>query len=103
MTATADQVGPSPGADRPSLLAMNPDNPAATARRRAALLNAFDALPANVRADLLELIESAAYSQSTTVDRLAVRDMRLIVDEIYRLGGLLLCGATPSSCSTGRT
>jgi hypothetical protein len=50
------------GADRPSVLAINPRNREASAERRTKLLAAFDALDEDTRADLLEEAETMTYS-----------------------------------------
>lgn len=58
MTTTAyPEMGPG-RPSRVSELVMEPDNDRLRARRRAALLAAFDALPADYRADLLEAAEN---------------------------------------------
>lgn len=77
-----------PGVTRParpsraSELVMNPDNDAAAVRRRARLLETFDALPADIRADLLEAAEDLAgtFSGRYEPERIAARR---IIERIY--------------------
>jgi hypothetical protein len=64
------------GADRPSCLAMNPGNREASAARRTRLLAAFDALPEDTRADLLELVETVAFAAGeASLERSDLRDL----------------------------
>ena len=52
---------PGEGADRPSVLAINPRNREASAARRVKLLAAFGSLSEDDRADLLEAVESITH------------------------------------------
>jgi hypothetical protein len=65
---------------------MNPSNREASAARRAALLAAFDAQPADDRADLLEAVEKLAAS-AKGVDE-ARDEARAILARVYTLAGL---------------
>jgi hypothetical protein len=78
---------PSRDAGRPSCLAMNPNNREASAARRVKLLKAFDSLDENIRADLLEDIESLVFKAgiSISVERDDARD---IIEQVYKAAGL---------------
>jgi len=83
---TTGEVGASPGAGRPSLLAVNPGNPAASAARRARLLGGFDKLDAPSRATFLELCETIAHAGG---EARAERDeLRGLVERVYSAAGL---------------
>lgn len=79
------EMGPSRGADRPSLLAINPGNEQASAKRRAKLLAAFDQLTIDQRADLLELAETVSHAAGDA--RLERNDLRDLVRGIYTIAG----------------
>jgi hypothetical protein len=65
---------------------MNPSNREASADRRALLLAAFDVLPEDDRADLLEAVETLA-ATAKGVD--AARDeARAVLARMYTLAGL---------------
>lgn len=76
------------GADRPSCLAMNPRNREASAARRVELLAAFDALPEDDRADLLELVESWASTGFIDPDK---REAGRLLNRLY-----VACGWAPA-------
>jgi len=78
-------VGPSKGAGRPSLLAMNPRNPQASAERRGKLLAAFRALDWSVQADVLELCETIAFAAGDA--RTERGDLREHIRQLYQLAG----------------
>lgn len=76
---------PSRDADRPSCLAMNPNNRAATAVRRTKLLEVFLALDEDTQADLLEAVETMAH-RASGVD--PERDeARRIIRQMYEAAG----------------
>jgi hypothetical protein len=77
---------PSKGADRPSLLALNPRNREASAGRRAKLLAAFDSLDEDTRADLLETAETIAFRAENGADAES-RDVRDILRRMYAAAG----------------
>lgn len=56
-------------ASRLSSVIMNPDNEAASARRREKLLAAFSSLDEDTRADLLELAETWAFRATSGANR----------------------------------
>jgi hypothetical protein len=64
---------------------MNPDNVGASTRRRVKLLAAFDSLPEDTRADLLELIETWAHSGTWNFDK---DEARKIIAQVYAAAGL---------------
>lgn len=76
---------PSKGAYRPSLLALNPHNPEASAARRVKLLAAFGSLDEDTQADLLELTESIAFNAGCA--SLERGDARDIMRRIYAIAG----------------
>ena len=77
---------PSKGADRPSLLAMNPRNREASAARRIKLLAAFLSLDEDTQADLLEAAETIAFRAQGGVD--FERDRaREIIRQVYAIAG----------------
>jgi hypothetical protein len=84
MTMEYPEMTPAKDASRPSCLAMNPDNVAASARRRSRLLAAFETLPAPVRADLLEAVETMAFTGTAGAD---FRDARDIIRQAYEIAG----------------
>jgi hypothetical protein len=86
MTMEYPDMTPAKGAGRPSCLAMNPDNLAATARRRSQLLAAFETLPAPVRADLLEAVETIVFRANPGVD-FERDDAREIIRRVYEIAG----------------
>lgn len=76
----------SAGSARPSVLAMNPNNVAASAARRERLLAAFLTLDEDTQADLLEAVETMAHRFSGGVD--FERDRaREIVSQVYAAAG----------------
>jgi hypothetical protein len=77
---------PSKGADRPSLLALNPRNREASAGRRARLLAAFDSLDEDARADLLEAAETIALRAENGADAQS-RGVRDILCRTYTVAG----------------
>jgi hypothetical protein len=77
---------PSEGADRPSLLALNPNNREASAARRVKLLAAFNSLDEDARADLLEAIETIAF-RATSPANIESREARAIMRQMYALAG----------------
>jgi hypothetical protein len=79
-------MGPSKGASRPSSLAVNPNNEADSAARRARLLEAFDSLSPDQRADLLELAETWAF-RATRAANTESRDARDLFREMYAAAG----------------
>ena len=83
--ATSSNPGPGKHAAQPSALAMNPRNREASAARRARLLAAFDALPADTRADLIEAAETTAFTGYR--DR-ETDDIRGIFGQLFALAGL---------------
>lgn len=78
-------MGPGRGAGRASCLALNPDNLAASARRRTRLLAAFDGQDVNTRADLLELAETIAFAAGDA--RMERDDLRDLVRQVYQAAG----------------
>jgi hypothetical protein len=80
---------PSKGADRPSVLAVNPNNREASAARRARLIAAFDSLDEDTRADLLEAIETIAFRATSAVDAEST-EARGILRRIYAAAGFEL-------------
>jgi hypothetical protein len=74
------------GADRPSLLALNPRNPELSADRRTKLLAAFRSLDEDTQADLLELVETIAFRRSPGVDN-ERSDARDIMRQVHQLAG----------------
>lgn len=77
---------PSKDAARPSALAINPHNREASARRRVKLLAAFDSLPEDTRADLLEAVESLVGTAQTGVN--LYRDDALeVIQQVYAAAG----------------
>ena len=77
---------PSKGADRPSLLALNPRNREASAERRVRLLAAFDSLDEDARADLLEAAETIAFRAENGADAQS-RGVRDILRRMYAAAG----------------
>ena len=74
------------GASRPSVLVINPRNEEASAARRVRLLAAFNALPEDDRADLLEAAETMVSRASADVD--SERDeVRVLFRRIYVVAG----------------
>jgi hypothetical protein len=76
---------PGRGADRPSVLAMNPRNREASAARRIKLLAAFSSLDENTQADLLELTEEIAFHAGDA--RMERDDARDIIRQVYKIAG----------------
>lgn len=83
---TAAQVGPSAGAGRPSLRAVNPSNENASAERRARLLGAFERIDPASRADLLELCETISHTRGEA--RTERAELQGIIRRVYAAGGL---------------
>ena len=81
-----EDVGPSRGSSRLSVLALNPRNAEDSAARRARLLEAFDSLPPGRRADLLELAETWAF-RATSGANVESREARGAFREIYTAAG----------------
>jgi hypothetical protein len=77
---------PSKGADRPSLLALNPRNREASAARRVQLLAAFNSLDEDTRADLLEAVETIVTRTSGGVD-FCRDDARAVIKQMYAAAG----------------
>jgi hypothetical protein len=77
---------PGKGASVPSVLAMNPRNPEASAARRVKLLAAFNALDEDTRADLLELAETWAF-RATSAANTEAYDARTIMRQMYAAAG----------------
>jgi hypothetical protein len=80
-------VRPSKGADRPSLLAIQPRNRELSAARRVALLAAFDSLDEDTRADLLEAAETIARRAGVSCVDFEAADIREIITRVYRVAG----------------
>jgi hypothetical protein len=79
---------PSKNAGRPSLLALNPRNREASASRRTLLLAAFNALPEDDRADLLEAAETLASRVSPGLGLDEERDeARRVIHLVYAAAG----------------
>jgi hypothetical protein len=74
------------GASRPSCLVMNPNNLEASAARRTRLLAAFDSLPEDIRANLLEAAETIAFRHSGGVD-FERDEVREIIAQTYEAAG----------------
>ena len=76
----------SAGSARPSVLAMNPDNVAASAARRVQLLAAFSSLDEDTQADLLEAVETLSFSHSGGYDPVRAT-AREIIRKVYVAAG----------------
>lgn len=76
---------PGRGAGSPSCLALNPRNREASAGRRVKLLAAFDSLPEDDRADLLELVESMVGRGAG--DAGVMLEARRLVHQVYTAAG----------------
>lgn len=86
MTMKYPDMRPAKDAGRLSRLVMNPDNPRLSAERRGRLLEAFDSLDCNARADLLEAVESLVLSAGMSWSR--ERDTgREVIHRIYAAAG----------------
>lgn len=78
---------PSRGSDRPSVLAIQPNNPALTVMRRQRLIEAFAGLPADEQADFIEEAERIAMrgGDVTQGDR---HDLRAHIQKLWDEAGL---------------
>jgi hypothetical protein len=75
---------PSKNASRASCLVMNPRNREASAARREKLLAAFESLPEDTRADLLELVETWVSTGSSDPEKI---QPRAIIRQMYAIAG----------------
>ena len=79
---------PGKGADRASVLAINPWNLEASISRRKAMLAAFLALDEDTQADLLERAETISTRQGATQHNDAyLQDIREIIAKVHQAAG----------------
>jgi hypothetical protein len=77
-----------PGADRPSVLVMNPDNVEASIRRRQRLVDALDHMDGDAVADLIQLVERLAHTYTTGLPWAGMRQpANMLIDELYQRAG----------------